>query len=93
MGGYADAGRWGRNWFHTLKGAESFLDDADKGKLPAKAVVPQDFNSVENLLKRTKEQVLCSAAGILVKGSASASFSLAASPTGSPGGDTTARTR
>merc|ERR1719199_2465044 len=45
------------NWFHTLKGAESFLDDADKGKLPAKAVVPQDFDSVENLLKRTKEQV------------------------------------
>ncbi|KAJ1489061.1 hypothetical protein T484DRAFT_1781437 [Baffinella frigidus] len=45
------------NWFHTLKGAESFLHDADAGKLPAKSIVPQDFNSVENLLKRTKEQV------------------------------------
>jgi hypothetical protein len=47
----------GRNWFHTLKGAEGFLHDADAGKLPAKSIVPQDFNSVENLLKRTKEQV------------------------------------
>ena len=47
----------GRRWMNTLKGAESFLSDAEKGKLPAKAIVPGEFDSVENLLKRTKEQV------------------------------------
>eukprot|EP00286_Rhodomonas_abbreviata_P004828 CAMPEP_0181318044 /NCGR_PEP_ID=MMETSP1101-20121128/16794_1 /TAXON_ID=46948 /ORGANISM="Rhodomonas abbreviata, Strain Caron Lab Isolate" /LENGTH=206 /DNA_ID=CAMNT_0023425483 /DNA_START=18 /DNA_END=634 /DNA_ORIENTATION=+ len=46
-----------KHWMSTLKGAESFLDDAEKGKLPAKAVVPASLDSVEGLLKRTKEQV------------------------------------
>ena len=39
------------------------MHDADAGKLPAKSIVPQDFNSVENLLKRTKEQVPALTAG------------------------------
>lgn len=40
-------------WLHTLKGAESFLDDSEKGKLPAKSIVPQSLSSVEKLLKET----------------------------------------
>lgn len=40
-------------WLATLKGAESFLDDADNGKLPAKGIVPQSLTSVEKLLKQT----------------------------------------
>eukprot|EP00960_Hanusia_phi_P064440 765792-Hanusia_phi.AAC.2 len=46
-----------RRWMNTLKGAESFLSDAENGKLPAKAIVPGEFDSVEKLLKKTKEQV------------------------------------
>uniref|UniRef100_A0A7S0ME23 Uncharacterized protein n=1 Tax=Cryptomonas curvata TaxID=233186 RepID=A0A7S0ME23_9CRYP len=44
-------------WLHTLKGAESFLDAADKGQLPAKSIVPESLSSVAKLLKKTKEQI------------------------------------
>ena len=40
-------------WLATLKGAESFLDDADNGRLPSKGIVPQSLTSVESLLKKT----------------------------------------
>jgi len=66
LGDVDDAGFRGRTelgqqavtqWLHTLKGAESFLDDSEKGRLPAKSIVPQSLSSVEKLLKETKEQV------------------------------------
>lgn len=45
-------------WMNTLKGAESFLDDAKSGKLPARALTDgNQLNSVENMLKKTKESV------------------------------------
>ena len=44
-------------WLHTLKGAESLLDAADEGKLPAKSIVPDSLESVAKLLKKTKEQI------------------------------------
>lgn len=47
-------------WLATLKGAESFLDDADNGKLPAKGIVPQSLTSVERLLKQTVMSSSCS---------------------------------
>lgn len=41
------------HWLQTLKGAESFLDDSEKGRLPAKSIVPQSLSNVEKLLKQT----------------------------------------
>lgn len=46
-----------KHWMSTLKGAESFLDDAEKGRLPAKTIVPENLSGVESMLKKTKEQV------------------------------------
>jgi hypothetical protein len=45
-------------WMNTLKGAESFLDDAKDGKLPARTLTDgNQLSSVENMLKKTKEAV------------------------------------
>jgi hypothetical protein len=45
-------------WMNTLKGAESFLDDASSGKLPARALTDgNQLKSVEHMLKTTKESV------------------------------------
>lgn len=45
-------------WMNTLKGAESFLDDAKSGKLPARALTDgNQLHSVEHMLKKTKEAV------------------------------------
>jgi len=45
-------------WMNTLKGAESFLDDAKGGKLPARALTDgSQLTSVEHMLKKTKESV------------------------------------
>jgi len=45
-------------WMNTLKGAESFLDDAKGGKLPARALTDgNQLMSVEHMLKKTKESV------------------------------------
>jgi hypothetical protein len=45
-------------WLSTLKGAESFLDDADHGRLPSKGIVPSSLTSVEHLLKKTVSRLL-----------------------------------
>ena len=45
-------------WMNTLKGAESFLDDAQGGKLPARALTDgNQLSSVEHMLKKTKASV------------------------------------
>jgi len=45
-------------WMNTLKGAESFLDDAKAGKLPARALTDgNQLSSVEHILQKTKEAV------------------------------------
>ena len=45
-------------WMNTLKGAESFLDDAESGRLPARALSDGDqLSSVESMIRKTKEAV------------------------------------